>query len=389
MNGLDAKAFAALFRETCQKCFGHGISEPLSETESRQLSAQILDQTGLVVGAKSIKNYSSFIFKTPDSKEENPSVATMDTLARYVSGAPYTDEATRKNREGHFPYWFSFKEQFYRNAGQPPAPAKKRKYILGLIALAVPAIAIIAFMLLRRNPSKPFIDEFQSTAEDTLADHGWTVQKKDDDFWQRRNEYPGNLTLFTLKGDNWPDTVSGIPGINNFLLRKINADCFSTEMRIEDFFPKQNWQQTGILLMEDSSFTGRSIRFSIIYNDFFGGFTLKPVVALQAITSQGTGSKPEEVTHQTIFELDSSQMNLISQNLKWSGLRIEKNGDHFRFLYSSGPIKNFAFKVAATHEFKIQPKFVGIFAISGLANDPAIVPVKIDYFNFTPDKCNE
>jgi hypothetical protein len=389
MNGLDAKAFGALFMEACQKCFGHGISGPLSETESRQLSAQIFDQTGLVVGAKSIKNYSSFILKSPDSKEENPSVATMDTLARYVLDAPYTDETARKNKEGHFPYWFRYKEQFYRNSSEPHKQPKRGAVVIGLILLVLVAIAVIGFLLLRNNPGKPFVEEFLSTAEDSLASHGWLVQKKDNAFWKRRDENPGNLTLFTLRGDNWPDSVSGIPGINNFLVRKVTTDCFTAEIRMEDFFPRHNWQQTGILLMEDTSFTGRSVRFSLIYNDYFGGFKGKPAIALQAITSQGKGSKPEEVIHQNLFELDSSQLNLIGQNLKWSGLRMEMSRNRIRFLFSCSPINSFAFKVAATHDFVMQPKYIGIFAIRGHIQRAPDMPAKIDYFSFIPGKCSE
>jgi hypothetical protein len=389
MNGLDAKAFGALFREACQKCFGHSISEPLSETESRQFSAQIFDQTGLVVGAKSIKNYSSFILNAPESKEENPSVATMDTLARYVLQAPYTDETTRKNKEGHFPYWFRYKEQFYRNTSRPEKTPRRGKVITGLVIGGLVATAIIGFLLLRNNPAKPFVEDFQTTDEDSLSNHGWILQKKEAGFWARRNENPGNLTLFTLKGDNWPDSASGVTGIKNFLLRKITTDCFTTELRMEDFFPRHNWQQTGILLMEDTSFTGRSVRFSLMYNDYFGGFNEKPSIALQAITSQGTGSKPEEIIHQTLFEIDSSQLNLVAQNLKWSGLRMEISRNRIRFLFSCAPLKNFAFKVAATHDFIIQPKYIGIFAIKGLLDRAPEMPAKIDYFSFTPGKCKE
>jgi hypothetical protein len=30
----------------------------------------------------------------------------------------------------------------------------------------------------------------------------------------------------------------------------------------------QNWQQAGILLLEDTSFTGKSMRVSFVYNNF-------------------------------------------------------------------------------------------------------------------------
>jgi hypothetical protein len=72
MNDLDAAAFAALYKDAFQKCFGHPVEEPLSETESKLFSNKIFDQTGLVIGPKSIKNYSFFILDSPEAKEENP-----------------------------------------------------------------------------------------------------------------------------------------------------------------------------------------------------------------------------------------------------------------------------------------------------------------------------
>src|ERR1700744_5174998 len=119
MNDIDLGAFKALFREACLKCFGHAVTEPLTETESRLLYNKVFDETGLVVGWKSIKNYSFFVF-SPAGKEENPSVATLDTLSRYVLGAPYTTEPERKKVAGHYPYWYQYKEGWARGvAGEP------------------------------------------------------------------------------------------------------------------------------------------------------------------------------------------------------------------------------------------------------------------------------
>src|SRR5215216_5704651 len=120
MNDLDTSAFSALFKGACEKCFGHPLINPLTETESKLFANKILDQTGLVIGAKSIKNYSLFILNVAaEGKEENPSVATLDTLARYVENAPYTDETKRKVRENHYPYWFQYKDKFYRTQKKP------------------------------------------------------------------------------------------------------------------------------------------------------------------------------------------------------------------------------------------------------------------------------
>lgn len=106
MNNSDSLAFAALFKEAYLKCFGQVLENPISETESKLFCNQVLEQTGLSIGWKSVKNYSFFVIEPKSSKSENPSIATLDTLARYVLRAPYTTEIKRKNDESHFPYWF-------------------------------------------------------------------------------------------------------------------------------------------------------------------------------------------------------------------------------------------------------------------------------------------
>src|SRR4051812_22411802 len=104
MNDLDTSAFIQLFKDACKKCFGHSLQTVLTETECKHFCNHIIDKTGLIIGFKSIKNYSAFVLNETPGKQENPSIATMDTLARYVMDAPYTDEIKRKTNENHYPY---------------------------------------------------------------------------------------------------------------------------------------------------------------------------------------------------------------------------------------------------------------------------------------------
>lgn len=387
MNDLDNAVFTELFKKASQDCFGHPITEPLSETESKLLSNKIFDQTGLIIGAKSIKNYSFFVLRVSDAKEENPSMATLDTLARYVLKAPYTDEVQRKNTESHYPYWFQFKDQFIKAAQTEVKP--KRKIPRITVPLLVTLIAFLSlFLWVSRKPHAAAVTEdFHTIAEDSLFNHGWFVQEKEAAYWNRRGEKPGHLTLFTLKGDNWPDS-SIIPGIKNLLLRKITADCFTIEVRLADFIPLQNWQQAGILLLEDTSFEGKSMRISIVHNSYFGGYAKKPEILVQAITSMGKNSKPEEIIHKTLFTLEDPDDSLVTRNLRQSALRIEKHGHTFRLLYTVSPVENFAFTEAVKQEFSMKPKYAGIFAMKGQVDSAAIIPASFRSFNFTPLDCD-
>jgi len=384
MNDLDDSAFDTLFREACQKCFGFPLKDQLTETESKLLSGKIFDQTGLVIGPKSIKNYSSFIVR--NGKEENPSVATMDTLARYVLNAPYTDEIERKNKESHYPYWFQYKSQFHTSLKKP---VKKRFLPAILLLLGIIIFIGLTFIVFqsKQGKFKEFSEDFNSVSEDSLLNKGWFVQAEDNEYWNRRVEQPGHLTLFTLKGDNWPDSLNK-PNIKNLLLRNISPGCFITEVHLSDFMPKQNWQQAGILLLEDTSFTGKSLRLSLLYNDFYGGFPKSKEIIGQAIISKGKEfSKPEEIAHQLIFKIDSTNEELVRQNLQHFALRIEKHGTKFRLLYANGSMANAAFKEILSMDIDMNIKFIGLFALKGFVDSADNIPAAFDFFSYTPEKC--
>lgn len=236
--------------------------------------------------------------------------------------------------------------------------------------------------------NEQFTDDFHSIEEDSLKARGWFVRSKDTAYWNRRAENPLHLALFTLRGDSWPDSAN-IPRIQNLLFRKIPSDCFATEVHLSDFFPKHNWQQAGIIILEDTNLTGKSVRLSLLYNDFFGGYSKPKEILVQAITLNNNNSKPEEVAHIPVFNIEPGQENLIQNNLQKSALRIEKSGNKFRFLYTCSPIENFAFKEAATSEFDMKPKYIGLFAMQGFVRDTDYIPAYFNFFNFTSVPCDK
>jgi hypothetical protein len=113
-------------------------------------------------------------------------------------------------------------------------------------------IIIICFYFLPPPKANVFSTDFHSVNDESLTHDGWFVKDKDERFWNRRGEKIGMLSLYTLTGDNWLDTANQ-PKIKNLVLRKINTDCFTAEVHLQNFFPQQEWQQAGILLMEDTN----------------------------------------------------------------------------------------------------------------------------------------
>ncbi|HVZ95849.1 MAG TPA: hypothetical protein VG847_03165 [Chitinophagaceae bacterium] len=390
MADLQNDVFMALFREAFSKCFHVELQKPLTESESRHFANNIFETTGLIIGAKSIKNYSSYIAGTGETKRENPSVATLDTFARYVMNAPYTDEISRKAEQGQYAYWFQYRATFIREHGFTTRPAKRSPSGTYLVIIAATAlIALLLFFILRKDgKEKNIVENFHSVNDDTLSAHGWFVLSKDPDWWNKKNEMENGLTLFTLPGDNWPDSTHK-PVIKNLLLQKIGSDCFSAEVHMNNFVPGSEWQQAGLLLMEDTNYSGKCIRISIAYNDFFGGFKKPDEIILQAITTGGIDfTRPEEMGHLTLFSKDESD-SLIHLNMQHSALRIEKNGNHFRFLYSTGSSDNNALKEAFSRDLKIQPKYIGIFALEGFVRDTIYMPVHFNYFSLVNTACDQ
>lgn len=394
MKDLNDAAFISLFKEACQKCFGHPLSKPLSETESRHLASRIFEATGLVIGAKSLKNYSIYVVGSIEVKTENPSVATLDTLARYVANAPYINEIQRKDNEGHYPYWFQYKSNVEAPVVQPksrrPNSAFSTTAIAAVILVVVIIIAgaIIMTSVYKKKSNAFFKEAFRTVNENVLTSHGWLIRNKDTTWWKKRYQKPGQLTLYTLRGDNWADSANK-PAINNLLMRKLTSDCFVAELRLDDFTPLQNWQQAGILLLEDSTLNSKSVRLSIAFNDYFGGYKKPNEIIIQAITSDSTNlSKPEEIVHQPVLTFERSQASLASRNMLRSALRIIKTGDHFRFLYATGARDNFAYKEALNKDLNIKPKYIAIFALQGFVDKNKPIPVHIRFFSILDTPCN-
>ena len=390
MTEQDRTIFVTLFRETCQKAFGFPLGSVLTEADCKLLSNKIFESTGLVIGAKSLKNYSSFIVTS--SRTENPSVATLDTLARYVLDAPHTDEVLRKDTESHYPYWFQYRSRFSATLpGNNLIRANRKTAAVSLIVilgLILVYYAIKAFI--QTPPGGSFVDNFNTVSADSLKKRGWIIRSVDTTWLKKANERPGHLALFTIRGDNWPDNNNSAV-IKNLVMRRIIYDCFTVETHITNFFPHENWQQAGLLLSEDSTLSGNMIRLSISYNDFFGGYKRPPEIIIQAVSSLpgDPQSKPEEIAHYSLKNIEPGQEDLVRSNLAITALKIEKKNNHFRFLYSAGPVESFAFREVVSGDFNINPRYVGIFAIQGWANNAGIIPAYFDSFMSAGISCGK
>ena len=386
MRDQNDRIFIELFKTAAEKCLGRALTEPLSEIDSKLLSMTILERTGLVIGPKSLRNYSIYVFNGTDGRKENPSIATLDTLARYVVDAPKTDEASRKEKESHFPYWFQYKVKG-ASAVTIEKPRKKLSVTKVIIAAGIAGAAIVLIYLVSSNlishEKQSYFEEFNATSIDSLHALGWKMHAE---YQNPVDARPGHLQLFTLPGDNWGGADQGL---KSMLWREISLDCFTTEIHLSDFFPTTNWQQVGLVLSEDESFSQKAIRLAISYNSFFGGYVREPEIVIQAVSSTESGdkSKPEEVAHLSIFSISPETKRVAEENLKRVALKIERTGSKVRLLYATGKMESFAFKEVVTGDFNFVPRYVAIYASQGLAPE-SVIPVYVDSFSISEVDCD-
>ena len=375
----DSDIFRSLMKGVYLKCFGHPLTRVPTESDCMHWSYEIEENTGLIIGWRSLKNYALSVLSDA-GKQVHPSPSTLDTLSRYLLGAPFLTEVQRKSTGDSYAYWFQYRERHMVREKRSGSRLKiSWKNVLPFIFIL--ATGIVATIILLPGKHPEIEEDFQRVDEKSLVAHGWNVLSRQEYYWEKRGEFQNRLTLFTLKGDSWR-TKDQAPEIQNMLYRKSPKDYFSAEVHFSDFIPGENWQQSGLILMEDTLFQGKNIRISLAYNDYFGGVPLPGEIYIQVVAYNGKiNSNIEEVIHYPIYKLDGALgKDVVISNLKYSALKVEKQAKVYRFLYAASPFDNFPFKEMGSYEIEMEPKYVGIFAIKGFIDSTSVMPVSIRLF---------
>lgn len=396
MENSDYTVFTLLYQESYRICFGRLMDTSLTETESKLFAQRIFESTGLTIGWRSLKNYSVSILSNDAAKKENPSIATLDTLARFVKSAPFTNEIARKRDENHHPYWFSYRAaasqinttELIEAVAENKSKTKKSYPAFGGLVFTLCIVGIVIYFLNTSVQPHSFTDNFEHTSDSLLIANGWTLKDKNPAYWSKHQNKNSALTLYTIEGDNWPDTSFSTPRIQNLLLRALPFECFTAELQLSGFVPAAEWQQTGILLLQDTTLNSSSMRLSLGYNDYFGGYHRSNEIITQAVYSPGSKVKPEEIAHYPVLVIDSAvKISALFDNLKYSALRIEKQGNHYRFLYAGGLQPNTAFKEVAVKNISFTPKYIALFACKGYHTKAAVISAVIKQFSVQQLNC--
>ena len=257
----------------------------LSETEANSLAVLIEERTGMTISGKTIINFINAILKDTPNKI-NPSLVSLDTLARYCLDIPRGSDQERK-KQNNYIYWYQYCEQLRNGNYQTYEPSiqkeipnnnieeenpflnknNKRRWIALFISLFFLILTLFLMPQKTTNYTQNFDFSTPQQLIDSLKRDGWIIIDEDSAFLYKQNR-PGALTLYTLAGDYWVKPKEE-PIIKNLLLKKINCgSCCEIIIKIDDFRPDCRHQQVAIMIFgSDFSKNAPHLRYALLNTD--------------------------------------------------------------------------------------------------------------------------
>lgn len=224
---------------------------------------------------------------------------------------------------------------------------------------------------LEKTRTQPFSDNMDEVSDEALYAKGWLIADKDESEWQRFAK-SGHLALSTLRGDNWVNNYQPEAKIINMVYRKLDCDCCTVTARLTDFDPMKNWQQAGLMFLEEPDFSGRSMRMTFAVHQEENG---RPRKKLQILPMQESRIPYNKTVMTLNEEMDLSQISL----------QIRKDGDQFEFLYYlEGSFSSYYTVVRI--DFRMTPGYVALVAFQGFVEEDGrpvsadTIPAYFDYF---------
>ena len=200
--------------------------------------------------------------------------------------------------------------------------------------------------------------------------------------WERRDENPGSLTLFTHRGDYWRGTVeSGDMSVTNVLVKEINADNFTVTVDLKDFNPLNRFEQAGFVLFDEELSPSNIIRMTMTYTGPSGKVSNTEVDNQWVQTVRVTNGDPIEPGVRGIRhpELNDHPLpEIVSLRAE-----IDRINQTCYFFYSSN--ESAFLPVAEITISDFTPKYIGLVAFQGKTESPfPPIPAKFDEVRMEP-----
>lgn len=382
----DASSDRKIIKKLLEDVVKKGLSSSLSlltYSEAETLSSVIKDAIGVTLSERSLRDFIKY--SLGDQNQSAPSLRSLDILARYLNGIK--DRKSLDNNE--YMTWFSYKKKYLATVSSPNQKTHaeekvnkpKQRFSFSYLLILVGLLSILAFYFIPFLFEQPqdFIEEFEDVSTKSLSEKGWFLQDPDSKFWSKRGSNPGFLTLYTIKGDNWI-LPPGKPYIKNMLTRRVFlGDSYEIEFETRDFFPDQNFQQCGLFLMADSSFSDDLFRMCITVsrstNNYFAIQTL--------IFEDGVPYRPKEFSHHIIIEPESNNDRFLERLTRISILSIKIKQEKQRCsIFMSTSKENLGaayYKIIDNIPLEFKPKYISLYAAGSQIPEypPDTIPVKI------------
>lgn len=134
---------------------------------------------------------------------------------------------------------------------ESPTPLKVKPRIWKMTWLLLPVLLIGGFAtwFFQMGTAKNWREDFDSASVADLRAQGFGWQDFDSLWWSKQLR-KGSLTFYTLAGDYWVKPHEP-KKIKNLIYKKLEGDCFSVIVKIDDFDPQQNCQQLALFLFDE------------------------------------------------------------------------------------------------------------------------------------------
>lgn len=316
----------------------------------------------------------------------DPEVCAKGQLTKARFNRNFLDACYLYATEGAFTRASFLRERLFPTEETPPPSFLVRpSYLIAALLLASLTILVLALTILPKRAANEtfFIQDFEETAWEKLAEAGWEVWNPSENF-PFPQDRPGWFALPTL-----PARQKARPRdvllAQNLLVHPIQCDCCFLEVWM-DFVPEKNWQQAGLLLIEEQEDDRPYQLFSKVYIDYLE--TENPLMMDSAFFF--TASFKQDFIKRPYLE-SMKQISLdgegFSEHPKRLFFRVEIDNDNIT-IWAAKKEKHLTLPIRSYYHAR--PRYLALFAIHGqtsnnqVKGDSAMVNAYFDYVKVRP-----
>jgi hypothetical protein len=269
-------------------------------------------------------------------------------------------------------------EQYVGDEKSPLPPPEIKQKIWKMTWLLLPVLLIggLATWFFQMEKAKNWREDFDSARVADLRAQGFGWQDFDSLWWSKQLR-EGSLTLYTLAGDYWVKPHEP-KKIRNLIYKKVEGDCFSVVVKIDDFDPQQNCQQLTLFLFDERLSRETHLRAGFGY---WTNAELDGDPGVQHTTTEYQESG--HVTQQGYYHVRKPANARPSVKTLWLKI-LYKNGEVMVFQKANHEWNMWGI-CAQPFDLRFKPAYVGVGAFHGWTENDGTprnaepIPVFVDY----------